>query len=82
MKKRYQASAAAIIPSGGSEIFYNQVSKTGFSHATVHGARATLSSPLSLSLSLSLSLERSFSSRKIPSTSWTDLGQLGPFSPP
>ena len=55
VKKSYGASAAAIIPSGGSEIFYNQMSKTGFSHAPVHGVPSTPFPKLSLSLSFLVS---------------------------
>lgn len=34
LRKAIGPSVAAVVPSGGSEIFYNQMSKTSFSHAT------------------------------------------------
>lgn len=54
LRKAIGASAAAIGPSGGSEIFYNQTSETGFSRAE----HMWLSSSRPLSLSLWETLEQ------------------------
>lgn len=53
LRNAIRASAAAIVPSGGSEIFYNQMSKTGFSHTT-HMAPPHPSPPYTLPPLLSL----------------------------